>query len=286
MARISKKNMVNNDLNLFTKEKIPTRSSLLQKKMRQKKIQLYFSLPFWFAIAICIILLGSFWFSGYFTSSRNFIIEKLHQSSKYLGFVVKDIVVTGRKKVPLSVLTKAIGVKVGDSISLYDIDAIKSRLQEIDWVKDSVVYRQLPDQLYIQIIERYPIAVWHHQKNFYVVDNVGVAILVPSLKEYANLPHFSGEGAPEKAGEILKIVGEYSLIKNSLTSVNRIRNRRWDLVLFNKIIIKLPEEALSQENFENSLKRLSKLLNLKTITPENTVSVDLRLESKQFIQKK
>ncbi|MBP9752384.1 MAG: cell division protein FtsQ/DivIB [Proteobacteria bacterium] len=288
MAKTSKKSIhqYGEEPNLFLNDKKSTRSPLLKKKLRQKKFQLYFSLPFWLGITTIIVLIITFWFSGFLTTFQNFIVQKFHQSAKTIGFTIKDIIITGRNKVPTAVLTKAIGVKVGDAITEHDIEGIKSRLQQIDWVKDCVVYRQLPDQFYIQIIERYPIALWHNQKHTYVVDNMGVAILVSTTKDYANLPNFSGEGAPEKAHDVLKTLEEYPIVKNNLTSLNRIRNRRWDLVLFNKIVIKLPEEALNQETFENSLKRLSKLLNLKTITPENTVSVDLRMENKQFIQKK
>ena len=288
MSKISRQNQeaTREERTLFTKDRKSTRSPLLQKRLRQKKFQHYFSWPILLAVSASVILLSSFWLSGYFTTLEHYFIQKFHAMTGSLGFVVKDVVIEGRNKIPAPILKKAIDVKIGDSLTQHNLTEIKDRLQQIDWVKDCVVYRQLPNQLFIKIIERYPIALWHNQKNVYVIDNSGIAILIHSLKDYSHLPHFTGENAPEKAHEILKVIEDYPIVKENLTSYNRIRKRRWDLVLFKTMIVKLPEESLHKDALDNALKKLYKLLSLKTITAQNTHSVDLRIENKQFIQKK
>lgn len=288
MSKISRQNQENNkeERTLFTKDRKSTRSPMLQKRLRQKKFQHYFSWPILLAVSISVALVASFWLSGYFIALENYFIQKFHTMTGSLGFVVKDIVIEGRNKIPPSILKKTINIKIGDPLTQHDLTEIKDKLQQIDWVKDCVVYRQLPNQLFIKIIERYPIALWHNQKNTYVIDNSGIAILVQSLKDYSHLPHFIGENAPEKAHEILKIIEDYPIIKENLTSFNRIRKRRWDLVLFKTMIVKLPEESFHKDALDNALKKLSKLLTSKTITAQNTHSIDLRIENKQFIQKK
>jgi cell division protein FtsQ len=287
MSLISKRkpSSFSEERTLFSSDKKNTRS-VHHKRLRTKKNKIYFLGPIYFSIIVFFILILSFWFSGYFVTAERYIIEKIHRLTGLMGFQVKDIIVQGRNKIPQAVLAKAINVRIGDALTEHGLDDIKDRLQQIDWVKESVVYRQLPNQLFIKIIERYPIAIWHNQKNNYVVDNNGVAIAISSLKDYSTLPHFTGDGAPEKIHEVLKLIEEYPDIKSHLTSFSRIRKRRWDMVLFKNVIIKLPEDSLNTEILNRALKKISTLLNLKTITEESTKTVDLRLEGKIYIQKK
>lgn len=262
-------------------------SPLLKKRQKHvRKRQYLYSWPLWIGVLsvfMGLISYGVFINYDYLSST---CIEYKKSFFEKMGFRVKKVVIDGCLKTPKNVLNSAINVKLQEGIFQYDLDEIKEKLQQIEWIKDAVVYRMLPDKIYIHLIERQPIAIWQMKKKNYLLDDSGVAIYTTTLEGYEHLPIFSGEGAPEKVSEIIQYIHSHKLIKENIVSIVRVRNRRWDLVLKNNIIVKLPEFDPSSKTFEKSFKVLLYFLRNQEIKMDHIKTMDLRIPNKYYIETK
>lgn len=264
----------------------PKRSAVAQKRLRNRKINHITSLVWISLSGLAVVGILVLFFMGYFQSLATYITHSLQSIQPALGFKVQEVIIQGRQKIQLETLKSKMPMTIGDPISKYAIDDIRSSIQEIEWVKECTVYRQLPDQFYITIQERHPIARWHVKDKTYLIDDYGIAIPVENEKEYLDLPMFYGHGAPAKAKEILTLFKDFPKLKDHITSIVRINHRRWDFVLSDSIIIKLPEEFKNEKIFKDALTQLQDLIDKKRLLPERIQSVDLRIEGKQYIKKR
>ncbi len=219
---------------------------------------------------------GSIWF-GYMQTALIYFSQKTIDFSAHMGLRIDEVFVEGRQHSPQDIILAAVQAQRGHPILAYNLEAIKSNLEKIDWIKSATVQRRLPNLLYIQMIERKPIALWHHQKSFFLVDQEGVVITSPGVTQFQHLPVVVGADAPVHAPKILALLEKFPEIRKRLSSLVRIRERRWDLSLENSILVKLPEDSV-----EDALARLSLLIEQKKISKDETSVVDLRVP-KQII---
>lgn len=132
-------------------------------------------------------------------------------------------------------------------------------------LKDLEVKIQLPNKLFISASKRLPYAVWWNYKNFFVVDDEGV-ILSEHVTEEDKKKYMLvvGNNALEELKEISKILNDSKL---KIASMRLVNSRRWDLVLDNGIMIKLPEknELSAIKLFHKLLKQNPKLVSDKAV---------------------
>ncbi len=188
-----------------------------------------------------------------------------------MGYRFEDIFIQGRKTTSSADILDAVNLHRGDSIFKYSTAELKARLEAIAWIERADVQRYLPGIIKIDLKERYPVAVWQHQKQFYYVDGNGVVLQAKFVEAPKGLPVIVGVDAPQHVPRLLKLLNQYKEVKNQVTGMIRINKRRWDLVLSEKLTIKLPETQL-----EVALARLNFLLEAKKIDLEEVLNIDLR----------
>ncbi len=187
------------------------------------------------------------------------------------GFQIEDVFIEGRQHTGPDVLAQVINAQRGQPIFAHDLDHLKEKLEKIDWIKGVHIQRRLPDQLYIKITERLPIAIWQHQKTQYLVDRDGVVIHNVKLDQFQQLPLVIGPDAPMHTPKILTLLEKFPKIRERIKALTRVRQRRWDLTFKDSILIKL-----SEEKPEESLARLSLLIEQGKINAGDVSMVDLR----------
>ncbi|WP_165380354.1 cell division protein FtsQ/DivIB [Candidatus Finniella inopinata] len=187
------------------------------------------------------------------------------------GFQIQEIFIEGREFIKPEVVGQAVNAKRGEPIFGHSLDDLKSRLEKIDWIKSVHIERQLPDQLYIKISERYPIAIWQHQKTLYLVDREGVVIQNAKLYQFQQLPLVIGPDAPLHTPKILTLLEKFPKILERVKVLTRVRQRRWDITFKDSILVKL-----SEQKPEESLARLSLLIEQGKIHKGDVSMVDLR----------
>ncbi|MBQ9440792.1 MAG: cell division protein FtsQ/DivIB [Alphaproteobacteria bacterium] len=195
------------------------------------------------------------------------------------GARIKTIIVIGASPKVEKLIIEKLGIKPGDSIFKVSTTNLLNNLINIGWIKDVSIHKILPNIIKIQVNERLPIAIYYHNKTYTLIDKDGH--FIEDVTVNPNLPLVSGIDANLNIFKMLQILDKYSSIKKELHSVIYVRQRRWDIILNNKITIKLP--SCNDSLMYKSLNTLNKLLKQPNIQ-NSVVSIDMRIPSNIIIQ--
>lgn len=193
------------------------------------------------------------------------------QKSTKLGFSLDEVYVYGRNHTESQKLLDQIQLRKGDPIFKFAPEEIRQNIKKISWVRDVVVQRRLPDTINISIEERVPVALWQHQQKHYLVDAEGVVISDKSIQQYAHLLVVVGSDAPRHAPQLLKFLDQVPDLKQRVSAIVWVSQRRWNLLVDKTIEVKLPEKDI-----EGSIKRLLKVLQNDKLDFTQIKSIDLR----------
>lgn len=177
------------------------------------------------------------WIFGGIDSIGKLMID----SAARRGFIVNSVIVEGRAHTDPERLKDAIGVRRGDPVFGFDVREIRSAVESISWVRSARIERRLPDLLYVRIEERAPTALYQEKGALALVDAEGVELTREDLARFSDLPMITGDGAKEKAREIIEMLGAEPEIAKKLDVAMRVGDRRWTLRLKNGVEILLPE---------------------------------------------
>ncbi|CAO5680519.1 MAG: Cell division protein FtsQ [Holosporales bacterium] len=260
------------------------RSSVVQKRLRSRRWNGASSIVYICGAGLFLLATAIAFLTGYHQTIATKLEQGFCHLQKTFHFKVKEIVIQGRHKVPLDTLKEKIGLTIGDPVLKASVEDIKNTLMEIEWIKSCTVYRQLPDQYFIILEERVPIAKWINKNKAYLIDADGIAIEVNNPKDII-LPTFYGDGAAAKAQDILSDIKKFPNIEKNVVSLVRINHRRWDIILPHRVIIKLPEEFKNEKNLHAALAELDEMMEKNLLNNNRIESVDLRIPHKKFIKK-
>jgi cell division protein FtsQ len=188
-----------------------------------------------------------------------------------MGLTLKRVHITGASPEAEPAIQRALGLYSGQPITSLDLDAIRTRVQGVGWVKEARVVRLLPDTLIIEVKEHDRLAVWQEAGQIKVIDNRGQVIDGADARRYPNLPLVVGKGADVAAGEILPLLAQRPRLMGMVDALVRVDERRWDLRLKDGSLIQLP--ATEQEA---ALIRLDALDQRERLLDLGFARVDLR----------
>jgi len=219
------------------------------------------------------------WWAEYPQRFGHFVVHSMVSATGHIGFCLSDVLVEGRQNASIETILKVVNARRGDPLLSYDPYKLKKQLEEISWIRQATVKRQLPGIIYIQLNERQPVALWQHQQRHYVVDEQGVVISEDNLQAFDKLPIIVGRDAPVHAPHILHLLEKFPDIRTRITALVRVGERRWDLHLDRTLQIKLPEA-----NMEEALVRLDLLIKQKKVNPKEVTVVDLRVKNQMVMR--
>ena len=127
---------------------------------------------------------------------------------------------------------------------------IQNALAKNDFIDSFKIRKIYPDTLKITIIEKKPIAILQTKKEKFFLSEKSEIIAFRELNNLRDLPYIYGDKKSFKIfyENLKKIKFPISIIKNFIL----FRSNRWDLVMNNKQIIKLPSKNYTK-NLENYL---------------------------------
>jgi cell division protein FtsQ len=201
--------------------------------------------------------------------------QAMYSSTQKVGFTLKDVTVLGRYRSQQSDILNAIDVRAGNPIFEYDVRSMRDKLEQLAWVKTAKVHRNLCGRIHIYITERHPIAVYHDQNKFVLVDQDGELINAPIDACFRGLPVLSGKNACAEAPAVLQHIDKFKSIRSRLVAMAFIQERRWDIKLNNSVEVKLPDHDI-----EEALKVLSVLIEEGKVLSGDITKVDLRIDGK------
>jgi len=193
------------------------------------------------------------------------------------GFGLSQVHLSGNNRVPPETLYAALGYNVGESIFAIDLQAARARLMALDWVADADVQRRYPDSLNVHIVEKLPFALWKSDDGLAVVERSGSTITHKDVEHFAQLPHLTGDGAPQGAADIVDAVAMHRAVAARVKIYQFVSNRRWNLILDDGVIVQLPDAG-----WQKQLDTLEHLIVDNGILERNLTEIDLRSPTKYF----
>lgn len=170
-----------------------------------------------------------------------------------------------------------------ESLSLLSISANDIRKKIMAWhmVKNASVKIILPNTVFVFITKRKPCAVYWDYNNFFLVDDEGVVLNNDvSITDKKNFMLIVGDDGINNLKSIMNVITEMRG-HHKVASVRFIGKRRWDVILENGTILKLPEN-----NPGKALRLFDSLCKLKVNILKDHSVIDMRLAPEKIFIKK
>jgi cell division protein FtsQ len=198
------------------------------------------------------------------------------------GFEVKKIKINdlsfASRKAIQTIITNETNVT---NILFLNKSELEQQIEKIDWVKSAKIETNLSNEITAEIVEHQPKAFYKTVMDYKIIDKNAVQIM--AVYDIGNfdkiLPQLVGEGSLINASEIIEILSYDTEFYKEIKTFERIGQRRWNLVLFNGIIIMLPEDDI-KENWQYFLNFQKEF----HILNSEIKSVDLRTKDRLFIE--
>jgi len=221
---------------------------------------------------IAVALLAALLAGGYVGRAVSRFNNSLNVLVADAGFGISEVHLAGNVRTPPETILAALGFEPGQSIFAADVQSARWRLMKLDWVAEADVQRRYPDAINVRLVEKLPYALWESTDGFvYVVERNGGLITKKDAENFAHLPHLAGDGAPKFAADLVDAVAQHRAIAARTRIYQRQSGRRWNLVLDDGVVVKLPETGWQKE-----LGTLESLIVDKSILERNLTEIDLR----------
>lgn len=187
------------------------------------------------------------------------------------GFALTQLHLDGNHRTTAAEIVAALGVRAGQPIFTVNLQAARARLLTLPWVSEAEVKRRFPDDIAVRVVERVPYARWQNERGLVVVERAGRVITGEGAAKFAKLPLLMGEGAPENAVGMIEAVSHHRAILSRVAAYQYQSGRRWNLLLDDGVVVKLPEAGWDKE-----LAELDRLIVDKGILESDIREIDLR----------
>ncbi len=239
-------------------------------------------------IILVAILVWVIKFDGY-TKISNYTYNKATQFFISFGLKIESVEIGGNKTVPTDIILEKIFWSLGDvhskSIILLDLEKLRNDLTSIGWIESVDIKKKLPDKLIITVIERTPKLLWQNSGKVWLADKYGNLLTQKVEKKYIYLPLVIGKEPLKDIPEFYNIINSSKRLAPMVAGATKIGGRRWDIMLDNKIKIKLPEENAAEawdklEEVEKKNLLFSKRINYIDMRIEDQLITGLEKEQK------
>jgi cell division protein FtsQ len=193
------------------------------------------------------------------------------------GFGITSVRLGGNHRTQPGDILTALGFQQEESIFAADVQAARTRLLALPWVFDAEVRRQYPDSISVNIVERLPFALWQTGNGLYVVERSGRTITIAQGSQFPHLPLLIGDGAPEAAADLVDAIALHRAVNARLKAMQRVSERRWNLILDGNVVVQLPEE-----DWQRQLDTLEHLIVDKGVLERDISEIDLRARDNYF----
>ena len=198
-----------------------------------------------------------------------------------VGFKVEDIEIVGTRRVDQMKVYDIILERAKGPILLVDIDGIRKDLSEYGWIKDVRISRQLPTKLYVEIIERKPVAVWQHQGRYQLLDDEGEVLDSVTEGQIGSMPLVTGANADKQLVALRELLDKAQSLKSQVAGASWVGNRRWDLRFRTGETLALPE---GDELAAQALVNFTRMDGIHRLLERNIIHFDLRDPDRMYMR--
>ncbi len=195
------------------------------------------------------------------------------------GFNIASIALGGQVQMSREQILAVAGVTGHTSLLFFNADHARIRLRANPWIADATVLKLYPDRLHISVTERRPYALWQKDGRVSVIARDGTVLESYVAPQFVQLPLVVGQGAAQRADEILALMDRYPLIRDEARAYVLVAERRWNVKLRNGLYIRLPEAQP-----ERAIETLMALDRDKKLLSRDIVAIDLRLADRVTVR--
>ncbi|MEP3637940.1 MAG: cell division protein FtsQ/DivIB [Paracoccaceae bacterium] len=167
-------------------------------------------------------------------------------------------------------------------VSSFDLNLedMRAKISGMDPVKSVSVRIRSGGILQIDVTPRVPVVIWRTNGGLHLLDSQGHPVSpVAQRAERSDLPLIAGQGADLHVREAMTLVDAAAPLGDRLRGLQRVGERRWDLVLDRNQRILLPAE-----NPVAALERMIALDSASDVLARDISRVDLRLTARPTIR--
>ena len=285
------------DFNIFTMNNNKNnRKFIKQKKQKQKKYHKIFG-KIYKVIVCCISFFVKNFLRLFFIIFLMIIVFKQQNLiklvkkyyDKYINTTVfqnknicEHLILNGIKYSDYNTLQSKINNFCNDNNK--SIDWLKNEILQDGWIKNLSIRKDYRNTLIINIIEYTPFAIWiKNSKELYLIDQFGDKISIDEneIAKYSDLLLLKSEGfSSEDINSFFNLLLIYNDIAIELKEIERIGNRRWNLIFRNGTVVKFPD---NNKDMINAWRVLNQLIQNEYIL-NDIEEVDLRVKGKVFLK--
>lgn len=196
-----------------------------------------------------------------------------------VGFAIEDVKVSGNDQTSEIDILQQLGLDGTTSLVALDIDMARKLISEMPWVQSVSVRKVYPATIEVNLTERKAFGIWQHGEDLSLIEASGSVIAPLRDNKFAELPLFVGRDAETTAADFYKRFSQWPDMAKRVKAYVRVAGRRWDLILNNGIVVKLPEHDL-----DRAMQVLSTMEEGQKLLERDIAAVDLRLEDRTTIQ--
>ena len=200
----------------------------------------------------------------------NSVVHFADERAAALGVNLQNVRLVGVSPQASDDVKKALPFHRGDPLAFMDLGAVQKAVENVGWVRSATVRRQFPGSLIVTVVERPRLAVWQYHGQDTVIDDQGQVIPEARADRFPELPLVVGEGANETANDVLELMRPRAQLLQKTYALQRVDTRRWNILLKNGAVIKLP--ALDQDQ---AFQRLDALIAQRRVLDQGFAEIDL-----------
>jgi cell division protein FtsQ len=254
------------------------RNDPVSRAWRELKRRLMPSRPMLYISSSLLILaiLGGLLVGGYIGRAVAGVNRAIDGVTADAGFGISAVNLAGNGRTPPASILAALGFEPGQSIFRADIQSARLRLMQLDWVAEADVSRRYPASISVTIVEKIPYALWQAGDGLHVIERSGKPITFARAEDYPHLPLFIGD-PPLGASNLVDAIATHRAVSARVKAMQRVSARRWNLMLDDGVVVKLPEDGWRQQ-----LDVLEHLIVDKSILERDISEIDLRSPDNYF----
>jgi cell division protein FtsQ len=161
-----------------------------------------------------------------------------------------------------------------------DLGRIRKRVEALDAVKSASVYVRSGGILQIDVVQREAALVWRGPQGLELLDATGHRVAgLDARTDREDLPLIAGEAAEKAVPEALRLFADAGPLGRRIRGLERVGERRWDMILDRGQRIALPET-----DADLALERVLAMDKAYNLFARDVVLVDMRILARPTIR--
>jgi cell division protein FtsQ len=165
-------------------------------------------------------------------------------------FSIREIELTGIKNSDENKIKKKLDEFKGKNIILISTKKLKETIKDFDFIREIKIKKIYPEKIKVEINELKPLAIFTNDNQRYLLLEAGKIIEYKEVSDSDSLTLVYGKGAEKNFYILHASLEELGFNKELIKKFDYFDINRWDIVLKDDKIIKLPVDG-----YEESLKR-------------------------------